>query len=1606
MPPKKEKIEGSTRKVKLSEEKERIKEEKERLKAETKKIKEEAKMLKEKEKKDKEEAKMLKEQDKKKKDEELLEKKKAEDIEREKIINEHKKKQSNKSLYKPFLKVLKEDGDSIKKIIHIGDIHIRLAERHNEYNKVFDQFYKELNIIKKSEPNTIVCLCGDLLEKKDNLKPDTVIHTWNFLKNVSDIFPLIIIAGNHDVIETNYDKNDSISAILKDRPWSNIFYLKNSGIYIYSNLIFSVSSIIDKHILVKSEFDSILEDHKSNINIYENYELDMIKNICLYHGPLIDAMTNLNHIIKNEEEMIVKYMKLSDFGNYDYYLLGDIHKFQYLNQEKTAAYCSSMISQNFTETDDEHGYLEWNILDKTSNYHILLNEHRHYKMDIRDIIESEETMLIDDKKLIEKLSNIKSGNMEIRYMGTDYLFDLCGLQKKIMTIRPNLTLKPKVISNSNIKKRIQLNKIKTKQIIQNQITKLFDNPITKSSDSDTNNEILQNNLIQIDGCIELDELVNINSDEKNNNDKKIDMNISDEYVLKLVDMYLNENYGEMSEEMKKMIKEKLNEKIKRVENSSEYSEYDWRILYLEFENMYGYGYNNVFDFTKYANNNIIGIFGQNGLGKSAFIDIITFMLYCRSARSKSIIIPKDIINVSSVTSHGNLIIESGGKKYLISRYCRRENTKNNAVKVETSLFELRLVDESIEIPKQNTMNYMGKKYQKYCLTEEHRKYTDKVIEKIVGSYDSFLMTSILLQGNAKTFKEMDRADKKKRLYEILKIDHFENANDEITEQRKILRKQLKEKETVFNTTNFNMEQLKINIEQLKTQTIPDLYSNAENAQSELNKLSDEINIFVDQLKPLNKSLNLITSYEELDEFKIKRLFLQDNIEDIKSKIDTFKSRIQSNNKKINSLKYLKQVDLITDAYNEYHENLKLKQKSILDEIKLLNQTKQSLNLIKTKYEKIEDVENELELLNDQINELSDEKMEFELLVKKYQKQLKQLKMIYRKDEITQANTDYKNQLKTQLNDLIERIDGLKQSKYKLRSNLKQSDQSNDELNTELIELNEQKSSIESYLGSENVVKYLKSENKITSDYENLMKSSTDYVYNKLNELKSLKTIKESFKSDIDEIIDTLNMIFNKPVKTKHSTILKYEQLEIFKKKYNDQISELEDIKNQISEINDKIKLNLDNEQIQIQIAKIDKQLSKLESKHNELSNDIPNLPDYDELQSELETKSEIDKKLADLGIQIEKKEIENQKINNQIKSLEDEKSYIESNEKTKLKINSLNKKLQLKQTELDNLDDENNQIYIDYNELKKEKQLNEEISKSNIQSEQQIIKEQQMIHNMEIEIKQLNEDIANYETNRETIMANNQIQSQIEEKKSLSKDFYQNIKIINDEIIKSETELNKLENKKSEYETKNAELLRLKTETKIAEYLHEITGPNGIALYILKNRLGDFTKMINTILKPFIDKHIELEIVSDGVDMIIHTIDDHIIYTIGGMESLMLDFTFKIIVGYLSIMPKCNLLFIDESISVLDKERLDHIDDIFAFLKQYYSNVFLITHIEDVKYKMDDQITIYRINDRTIIHNTDNVYYIKLTEDTENKIEIEDIIKTSKAKKSIKRAIK
>ncbi len=251
---------------------------------------------------------------------------------------------------------------NINTIFHISDIHIRRYDRHSEYETVFNNLYNYLNSVKNN--NSIIVITGDVLHAKDNLTPDCVVKCYKFFKSLADIMPVILIAGNHDMVESNKTIKDSIEAILSERNIENLYYFKNSGIYQYGNIIFGVSSLLDNQFI---KADDIIDNYNGNIN-------NMLL-IGLYHGPVGACNTAVGVVLNGDKQV-------SDFDGYDFVLLGDIHKFQYVDNNKKMAYASSLISQNFAETDDYHGLLVWDLVNKNSYYKIIDNPYRFMKADI------------------------------------------------------------------------------------------------------------------------------------------------------------------------------------------------------------------------------------------------------------------------------------------------------------------------------------------------------------------------------------------------------------------------------------------------------------------------------------------------------------------------------------------------------------------------------------------------------------------------------------------------------------------------------------------------------------------------------------------------------------------------------------------------------------------------------------------------------------------------------------------------------------------------------------------------------------------------------------------------------------------------------------------------------------------------------------------------------------------------------------------------------------------------------------------------------------------------------------------------------------------------
>ena len=268
-----------------------------------------------------------------------------------------------------YIKLHDDNVTQIKYIYHISDIHIRNTSRHDEYREVFEKTY---NILRDriSNKNAIIVLTGDIMHTKTELSPEAVSMAAILFKNLSTIAPVILIPGNHDMNLSNKNRMDALTPIVEDiGQLKNFYYLKKSGIYQYNNLVFGYTSVID---------DIFVKAKKIQKQYIKKIKQKNIFKIALYHGPVHGSELDVGFRM-NREELTVK-----DFVGYDYGLLGDIHKYQYLDDEKTIAYSGSLIQQSYGESMKNHGILMWDLYDNEHEFINVKNNYGYCTVNITD----------------------------------------------------------------------------------------------------------------------------------------------------------------------------------------------------------------------------------------------------------------------------------------------------------------------------------------------------------------------------------------------------------------------------------------------------------------------------------------------------------------------------------------------------------------------------------------------------------------------------------------------------------------------------------------------------------------------------------------------------------------------------------------------------------------------------------------------------------------------------------------------------------------------------------------------------------------------------------------------------------------------------------------------------------------------------------------------------------------------------------------------------------------------------------------------------------------------------------------------------------------------
>lgn len=272
----------------------------------------------------------------------------------------------------------------IKKIIHIADLHIRNVIRHEEYaeqlTKIVDKCAEIAEPYEKNEVRIVIA--GDIVHQKNTISNELFILTSAFIRKLEEIAKVIIISGNHDLVEQNKSRKDTLTALFDTAEFSNAFFLDESlgyqsGLVEDDNVTWALYSIHDGY----------------NRPDIEEAKIDNPKNtiIGLFHGTVVG--TSLYNGTVSEVGV-----PNSLFSGCDIVMAGHIHKRQEMQYKDTSiVYAGSPIQQDEGETVTQHGFVVWDLENKTHEYVDIDSEYGIYKIKINS--ESD----IDNDK--EKLYN-------------------------------------------------------------------------------------------------------------------------------------------------------------------------------------------------------------------------------------------------------------------------------------------------------------------------------------------------------------------------------------------------------------------------------------------------------------------------------------------------------------------------------------------------------------------------------------------------------------------------------------------------------------------------------------------------------------------------------------------------------------------------------------------------------------------------------------------------------------------------------------------------------------------------------------------------------------------------------------------------------------------------------------------------------------------------------------------------------------------------------------------------------------------------------------------------------------------------------------------------
>lgn len=185
----------------------------------------------------------------------------------------------------------------------------------------------------------------------------------------------------------------------------------------------------------------------------------------------------------------------------------------------------------------------------------------------------------------------------------------------------------------------------------------------------------------------------------------------------------------------------------------------WTLKNMEWDNLYAYGENNSINFSRLSG--IVGVLGPNRSGKSSIVGTMSYGLFNTTDRGSV----ENLCVVNERKPYGLVkmdVVSNLGDYYLERQTVKKENRKGDISAPTTLNFYSR-----------NSSNDLSE------MNGEQRKDTEKVIRKLLGTFDDFQLTGLSRQGDINRFINEGSTQRKAILTKFLDLDYLERLHETI-----------------------------------------------------------------------------------------------------------------------------------------------------------------------------------------------------------------------------------------------------------------------------------------------------------------------------------------------------------------------------------------------------------------------------------------------------------------------------------------------------------------------------------------------------------------------------------------------------------------------------------------------------------------------------------------------------------------------------------------------------------------------------------------------------------------------------------------------------------